>query len=168
MYGVTDGIYYCGLERTQELSDRMAVRNVPSTPLQPQFSIRPVSTKYALLPILDRRAPTTVPITRQPTYNIGQTFNPGSAQAPWAGFAANVNNESQLRNQFFALQRCEQSNYVPSTNSDMYQVAVSGRQETQPYPGLFAEPHLEPFNPNTCNIGKHLFDNCTRVQLKQV
>ena len=168
MFGVTDGVYYCDMERTQELSDRMAARNVPSTPLQPNFSIRPVSTKYALMPIFDRRPKATVPIIQQPTYGVDKTFNPGSAQAPWSGFASNVNQESRLRNQFFALQKCEQADYVPSTTSDMYQVTVGGRQEQQPFPDLFVEPDLAPFNPNTCNIGQQLFDNSTRVQLKQV
>ena len=168
LYGVIDGVYYCGNERTEELSRRMAERNIPSAPLQPQFGIRPVSTKYEMMPIFDRRAKATVPIKRQPTFNPEVTFNPGSANAPWSGFASNIHKESQLRNQFFALQKCEQSNYVPSSTSDMYNVHVSGRQEQQPFPNLFSEPELAPFNPNECNIGGNLFDNCTRQQLKNV
>ena len=55
-----NGVYYqCNLVR-YGLSDRIAQRNMPSRPLQPQFSMRPVSTKYALLPIIDRRAPATI------------------------------------------------------------------------------------------------------------
>ena len=96
-YGVVNGVYYCGMERTLELSQRMYERNVPSAPLQPAFSVRPVSSKYEMLPIYDRRAPATVPIHKEPTYNIGLTFNPGTAVAPWSGFATNVNVESSLR-----------------------------------------------------------------------
>lgn len=168
LYGVVNGVYFCGMERTEELSRRMAERNIPSSQLQPQFSIRPVSTKYEMMPIFDRRPKPKVPIKREPTYNVGTTFNPGSAQSPWSGFASNINKESQLRNQFFALQKCEQPNYVPSSTSDMYQVQVSGRQEQQPFPGLFTEPELSPFNPNVCNLGGNIFDNCTRQQLKNV
>ena len=100
--------------RDVELSNRIAARNMPSRPLQPQFSMRPVSTKYALLPIIDRRAPASVPIHKEPTYSVENVFNPGDAQAPWSGFATNVNDESSLRGMFFALQNCEQKEYVPS------------------------------------------------------
>ena len=70
--------YICGIDRDVEISNRIAERNVPSRPLQPQFSQRPVSTKYALMPIIDRRAPATVPIHTEPTYSVGNVFNPGS------------------------------------------------------------------------------------------
>ena len=166
MFGVIDGAYYtCQLERTEELSKRISDRNVPSSPLQPQFSMRPASTKYSIMPILDQRANASVPIMTHPTYSVEKTFNPGTAQAPWSGFASNINDESKLRNQFFALQRCEQPNYIPSTNSDMYQVTVAGRHEQQPFPGLFEQQLFAQFDPNTCGVGQNLFDNCTRQQL---
>lgn len=145
MHGLVDGVYLCNLDRTTELSDRMAARNIPSEALQPSFGIRPVSTKYAMMPILDRRAPATVPIKKEPVYDVGQVFNPGNATAPWSGFASNVDTESSLRSQFFALQKCEQSEYVPSTTSDMYMVKVqSASQVQQPFPGLFVREQLTP------------------------
>ena len=159
-------MYYCNLDRTLQLSQRMAGRNVPSAPLQPQFSIRPVSTKYALMPIFDRRAPTHVPIKTDLPYEISRVFNPGSAQGPWSGFATNVNTESVLRNQFFGLQRCEQGNYIPGSESDLSQVSVTGGQERQPYPGLFKSPPLPPSNPNPCNLDPEIFNNSTRAQVK--
>ena len=179
MEGVVNGVYYCQQSRTEELSKRMYMRNVPSSTLQPQFSIRPVSTKYDCMSILDRRASTQVPIMKQPIYNINKTFNPGNAQAPWGGFASNINEESKLRNQFFALQKCEQANYVPSTNSDMYKVTVGGRKEECVFPSLvesgstalgsiYVNPHLAPFNPNKLNMGKKLFNNHTRQQVLDI
>ena len=45
MYGVVNGVYQCNQERTVELDERIYDRLWPSTPLQPQYSIRPVSTK---------------------------------------------------------------------------------------------------------------------------
>ena len=177
--GVVDGVYYCQQSRTDVLSERMFMRNVPSSSLQANFSIRPVSTKYACMPVLDRRASTQVPIIQQPTYNLSKTFNPGNAPAPWSGFASNINEESKLRNQFFALQRCEQAYYVPPTTSDMYTVKVSGRKEKCVFPGLvesgsnalgsiYVDPHLAPFNPNICNTGKKLFNNHTRQQIMDI
>ena len=166
MQGVVNGVYYCQQGRTQELSNRMFERNIPSATLAPQYSIRPVSTKYALMPIVDQRKEATVPIQRSAPYNIKTTFNPGNAQAPWSGFATQINDESRLRNQFFALQECEQANYVPSSRSDMYQVAVTSRPVKQQYPLLFEKPEFAPQNMNIHNLGKNLFYNHTREQLK--
>jgi len=168
MYGVVEGLYYTNLERTEELSKRMYNRNIPSSTLQPQFSMRAVATKYDLMPVLDRHAPSSVPIKTEPTYNIGKVFNPGTAQAPWSGFAANVNNESQLRNQFFALQKSAQATYIPPSTSDMYQNEVYGGsiQQQQPFPYLFTAPDLDAFNPNTYGIASNTFSNHTRQQLK--
>ena len=166
--GLPHDLYICNIKRDEELSKRIAERNIPSSYLEPQFSQRPVSTKYALLPIVDRRKIPNVPIDITPTYNVNQIFNPGNTVSPWSGFASNINIDSKLRNQFFALQKCEQSNYVHSSNSDMYHVNVSGRQEVQPFPGLFKKETFDKFNPNTCDLGKSTFNNSTRVQLLQM
>jgi hypothetical protein len=119
------------------------------------------------MPVLDGRAKATVPIIYKQPYQIGSTFNPGSS-SPFVGYASNVNDESRLRNQFFGLQNCEQSVYVPKSNSDLYMVKVSGGHRSEPmlFPNLFEEPEMETFNPNTVNVGKNFFENNTRVQLK--
>ena len=44
--------------------------------LQPQFSLRPVSTKYAHFPIVDTQISNEIPIYKKP-YNVGLIFNPG-------------------------------------------------------------------------------------------
>ncbi len=166
MYGVVDGGYQCNLDRTLELSQRMAARNVPSAPLQPQFGIRPVSTKYAIMPIVDRRAPVTVPMEIEPTYSPELVFNPGSAHAPWSGFASAVNEESVLRNQFFGLQRCEQGEYIPGTTSSLYNPSVHATQAPQPFPLLFSSPELDGFDPDPCRLAKKLFNNSTRMEVR--
>jgi hypothetical protein len=165
MYGVIDGLYYNTHDTTDELNHRLAKRTIPSSQLQPQFSSRPVSTKYSLMPIVDRYAPSAVPIIKHPTYNVENVFNPGNTMSPWSGFSANVNNESLLRNQLFALQTSAQAVYIPSSNSDMYKVNVGGRNEVQPFPDLFKEEKFEPFNPNTLPIGSYVFNNSTREQV---
>ena len=169
MFGVVNGVYLCNLDRTSQLSNRIAERNVPSSPLQPSFSIRPVSTKYALMPILDRRAPATVPIKQEAPYSVESVFNPGTAPAPWSGFADHINVESSLRRQFFALQKCEQSEYVPSTASDMYTVNVqSSKPIEQPFPGLFRQDLAVQPNVRTSHTGpskdQSVFENHTRQQ----
>jgi hypothetical protein len=166
MYGVVNGVYHCNLNRVEELNSRIYDRNVPSQQLQAQFDVRPVSTKYAMLPIFDRRAIPTVPIERRPTYNLANTFNPGNAAAPWSGFAANINDESTLRNQFFAIQRADQAAYIPPTTSDLYKVDVTGQPIQQPFPDLFQKQTFLPFNPNTCGADGSFFNNSVRQQVK--
>jgi hypothetical protein len=166
MYGVTNTIYFCNNDRVDELNDRIYNRNIPSQKLQSQFDIRPVSTKYAMMPIFDRRAIPTVPIERMPTYSLANTFNPGNSQSPWSGYATNIDDSSKLRNQFFALQKCDQAYYIPSTKSDLYQVEVTGQAVQQPFPDLFTKQVFLPFNPNTCGGNESFFDNCVRQQVK--
>ena len=166
MYGVVNGVMICQEERTEELNNRLYNRNIPSQALQPEYSLRPVSTKYALLPIVDQRVKPTVPLKSYPVYNTKQVFNPGTAEAPWSGFAVNVNTESKLRNQFFALQKCEQSEYIPSSDSSLFvPYKPMSTNEKQLYPDLFDKPDFEPFNPNTLNIGGKILNNNTRVQM---
>lgn len=171
MYGVIHGYKVCNMERNLELDNRIYQRNIPSSPLQPSFSLRPVSTKLDIMGIYDRRAPADVPIIRRPTYSVSQVFNPGTSQAPWSGIATNINTESSLRNQFFALQNCEQSEYVPSTTSDMYQGSgplLSSNNLPNPFHHLQRQEQFADFNPNPCNLGKGMFMNHTRQQLKDI
>lgn len=160
-----------GSVRTEELNNRISQRNIPSGNLQAQFGIRPVSTKYSTMQMVDRREFPTVPIQQQPIYNTQHTFNPGTAQAPWGGFVTNINKESQLRNQFFGLQRntCK-SAYIPPSNSDMYVADVPKKPEQalQPFPYLFEKQQFEEFNPCPKNMGDNFFENCTRQQLKEI
>ena len=154
--------------RNEALNDRIYSRNIPSGNLEATFSPVPVSTKYSMMPIFDQYKQATVPIVTRGFYNVGRTFNPGNAEGPWSGFASNVDVETVLRNQTFGLQYCEQSVYVPSSNSDLYQVEVIGRQEIQTHPALFQQEQFQPFNPNTLNLGTDIFNNATRQQLKDL
>jgi hypothetical protein len=81
-------------------------------------------------------------------YNPEYVFNPGNAVAPWSGYATAVNVESTLRNQFFALQKCGQSEYVPSSKSDLYNVRIDSRQIEQTHPLLFKTEKFAPMNPD--------------------
>jgi hypothetical protein len=156
----------CASRRVDLNNQRIYDRNIPSQVLQPYISVRPVMTKYSIMPIVDPRAPVNVPMEQLPIYNQEQIFNPGTA-APWSGYSSNVNVESDLRNQIFALQKCSQSVYVPSSNSDLYQFGFKpSKQDLQPFPNLFAEEQFSQFNPNPENIGHGVFYNSTRQQLK--
>ena len=163
-------------ENTSQITDsinrRIYDRNIPSQILQPYLNVRPVMTKYSIMPIVDPRAPIKTPLEQMPLYNTSKVFNPGNATAPWSGYASNVNVESELRNQIYALQKCSQSVYVPNSNSDLYKFSFKadkqGGQQYQPFPELFTEEKFNSFNPNPENVGDGLFNNCTRQQIKDL
>ena len=161
-------VYHTNIDRYQELNERIAERNIPSNNLQSYFSIRPVSTKYSLMPVFDQYKNSEVKIPTMSNYNVGKTFNPGNAQGPWSGYANNVDVETVLRNQQFALQKGDRHVYVPSSNSDLYVTEVTGRKEIQSHPYLFKNETFSNFNPNTLNLGNDVFNNATRQQFKGI
>ena len=138
--------------------------------LQPYLDVRPVMTKYSYLPIVDPRKQTNVPLVQTPTYNVNEMFNPGNTQSAWSGFASNVNTESQLRNQVYALQKCSQSVYVPSSNSDLYAYGFKTKTQPSNHDLLFRSDSFDSFNPNPSPevCGSSIFYNNTRCQVKDM
>jgi len=159
-------------ELSNTLNRRIYDRNLPSAPLQPYLSVRPVMTKYSRMPIVDPRKPIQVPMEQLPTFSPHTVFNPGNTQSPWSGFASNINVESELRNQIFALQKCSQAVYVPGDHSDLYKLSYYPQNKNlhQPFPGLFQREKFDTFNPNPNPeiIGDELFNNNTRVQVRNL
>ena len=149
-----------------DINTRIYDRNIPSQTLQPYLDVRPVSTKYSRLPIVDPRKKINISLKQEPNYNIHNTFNPGDRMAPWSGFASNINLESELRNQIYALQSCSQAVYVPDSSSDLYNATIHSISKQNQL--LFKKEHFDNFNPNTENLGYLKFNNCTRQQLKNV
>jgi hypothetical protein len=82
-----------------------------------------------------------------------------------------IDKETILRNQVFALQHgADQAIYVPSSNSDLYKTTiVSTPGEPQPFPSLFSKSQFAVTeNPvEGTNIGKNVFFNHTRTQLRE-
>jgi hypothetical protein len=158
--------YYCNQERTQELNNRIYERNIPGGSLEPNYDPRPSSTKFQIFPTLDAANNNFDSV---PIYNSESTFNPGTSKGPWTGFSHNINLESSLRNQFFGLQNNDHAQYVPSSNSDLYDVKINNNKNIiQPHPQLFKEVDFEPFNPNCLGQGNNLFNNHTRQQLLDI
>ena len=161
--------------RQDIMNTRTYVRNIPSQPLQSYLDARPVLTKYSIMPIVDPRREIKTPLIQQATFDPHKIFNPGSktASAPWSGFATNINNESELRGQIFALQECSQATYVPGSKSSLYNVQWKNQNSSniqQPFPDLFKKENWGPTelnaDPNVMGIG--LFNNHTRQQLKDL
>ena len=102
-----------------------------------------------------------VPIAKYEKYNQHKQFNPGYG-APFNGYCNNIDRESILRNQFFALQAGDQAKYIPPSTSDLYMNSINFEtvpvdlEETM----LFRQPEFADFNPNpSVIIGNRIFDN---------
>jgi hypothetical protein len=163
------GILYGQFARVDELNDRISARLKCDTPLQPNLEFRAVPTKYATFPIIDRVAQRKEPLR---SYLEETGFAPTQSTGPVAGFVSNINVESSLRNQYFALQSAPQAAYIPSSTSDLYNASVptaTTRQEQQPYPLLFDSYKINMFAPvRNANpaVGSDVFLNHTRTQLR--
>jgi hypothetical protein len=158
----------CVKDIHRETNERIYNRNIPSTMLQPYLDVRPVMTKYSHFPIVDPRKKLDISLMQMPVYNLSTTFNPGNTTSPWSGFSSNINTESELRNQIFALQKCSQSVYVPQSTSDLYMNNLNPLIAASEHRLLFKEESFNDFNPNPDkqNIATSIFMNSTRTQLK--
>lgn len=162
----------CVSKLQEEENKKLYSRNIPSQPLQPYLNVRPVMTKYSYLPIVDPRRDLSVSLQQMSTYKTTSVFNPGNNGGPWSGFASNVNVESELRNQIYALQKCSQSVYVPKSNSDLFDYSFKAEHAriNQTHPLLFEATQFDNFDPNPDSkvLGSNLFMNNTRVQVKDL
>jgi len=140
-----------------KINNKINDRLFPSQSLMPLFDVRPVSTKYNMFPIIEERKPASV---KQFDYNQYSTsvFNPGY-RGPVDFYLNEIDTESRLRNQFMALQKSNQSEYVPDFNSSLYHFPLTSK--TEPYlktecSGRQAPVHLAP----------NQFNNSTRMNLR--
>ena len=158
-------IYYCNMDRVEELNHRLLDRNVPDNSMKPNFSIRPQSTKLSIFPIIDFKQKPTERLYYYKNNTPAETFNPGSNLGQYSAYAKNINNESILQNRIYANQRCEQANYVPGMNSDLYVSRLDKNEDTtQPFPGLFEKPAIPYRDENTINYLNKPIHNFTRYQ----
>lgn len=160
----------CNSQYQEQTNRRIYDRNIPSEMLQPYIDVRPVLTKYSYFPIVDPRKELKVPMEQMPTYNVHKVFNPGNTTSPWSGFASNINKESELRNQIYALQKCSQSVYAPTSNSDLYQYKFKTEKQPNPHELLFQKENFPQFNPNPEPeiLGASAFNNSTRTQIRDL
>lgn len=176
IFGLDEGILYRQNDPLDELNDRLFGRNLPAinTRLEPNFDIRSVPTRNCLVfPVLDLKSSSRTTIQKQ-DYNTEQNFAPMTKAGPIRGFVSNVQTESQLRNQYYALQHgADQGIYIPSSTSDLYRVPapVTLDPQNQPFNGLFERnSYITTENSfiNNSNIGKDIFNNNTKVQLRNM
>jgi hypothetical protein len=170
LYGVTQGISYGQYSRVDEINQRTVERQFADKPMKPCLDLRSLPTKYALFPLIDRRAPSKEPMHKYLDHSSKSNFCPNISKGPADGFMRNVETETALRNQYFALQHgADQSVYVPSSTSDLYGFEAVGRQEVQPFLTIATQYKFEGrVHPNLASgkIGQDRFNNNTRTQLR--
>jgi hypothetical protein len=164
------GVIYQQNARLDELNSRLGQRQFTDKPLQPNYDPRPVPTKYSHFPIIDRRkSEPATPLNEYLEYSSKTNFAPIYSKGPVDTYFQNINTESVLRNQYFALQNgADQSIYVPESASDLYQFSAIGRVEHQTHPDLFNQPALDQRPNENIHpvIGSDRFYNHTRQQLR--
>jgi len=164
-------VYYCNMNRYDELNNRMMHRNVPTNQLETLYISRPVDTYCTKMGIVDTRKKNFVEKARFQSHDPFTSFNPGNYKAPTTGYTNNVDLESKLMNRFAPLQKCARGKYIPSSNSDMYNTKYLTYNEKETFVGhnlLFKQDNFDMFNPNECNLGNNMFYNHTRQQQKNV
>jgi hypothetical protein len=160
-----DGIFYGQYESLGYINQRIYERILADAPVKPKIDFRSLSTRNVLYPTSDDRE--IYKPREYEEYDQSKAFAPVQ-RGPVEGFK--VDEETTLRNQYFALQHgAEQSVYVPSSKSELYKVQVpkSRDQVEQPFPNLFYVPKMTTdAAPMTDIMGRNLFLNCTREQIK--
>ena len=131
--------------RTDELNSRIASRLYPDLVIPQSISPQPTETRQTVFGKsvdprnLDKNVAAINGFSLAAS-SIHDNFICGDGGEPlW--FLANIDTESVLRNQTFALQKdCPQSTYMPASNSELYRPTVpinSGPILEQPHPFLF-------------------------------
>lgn len=159
-------VLFCNINRVEELNKRISDRNIPSHSLKPTFSVRPQSTKQSIFPIIHFKTKPTERLLYYKNNTPGETFNPGTGMGQYSGYSKEINTESILQNRIFANQRCEQSVYVPSSRSDLYNshLCINNVDNTQPHPGLFEKIPLPDRDENVIHYLTKPLHNSTRTQ----
>jgi len=160
--------YYCYEGSRYQVNGEMYNRNLSSEPVQMNFSPRPTQTRFVRMPLVHCKKESPVHIANLPDYEVSETYLP-AAEAPYSGYANNVDTETILRGAVFPLQRGARSKFIPSSDSNMYQYqVVNGRPVRQTHGSLFRKQTFSPVKRNECGTGYKVFNNHTKYQVKNL
>lgn len=161
LYGVHQEPIIGQQERTNELNERLRARDFAGMPgqlagTQPVFSSveRPLSTKYTHW---------SMPIKPN-------NYASSAAIQVISSMPNRINMESELRNQYEALQRASQAVYVPSSTSNLYfntptVEPMAPRQDFMKYEGSHGNWSQNRWT-NKPDMLK--FNNSTKTQMRQM
>jgi hypothetical protein len=163
-------------KRDMNMNNQIYSRNLPSAPLQPNLSVRPIPTKYVVLPIIDGYQEPAPDVQYIPTFNTSQVFYPGTQNGPWSGYAANIDFESCLRKRAHQIRNNPDNIYIPDSTSSVYSNSNTRSFSQQPQQqsqknsvsGTSKYSFVD-FTPVTKTseisiVGNQLFHNSTRTQ----
>ena len=157
-------------QKNNEMNNQIYSRNLSAAPMQPYFSLRATPTKYTKLMTTLPAPSDNETIKTLPVHCPHNTFYPANRAAPYTGFSNKVDRESELRNQLFALQKCPQSAYVPSSGSDLYSLdmfSLPEQADHQSHPLLFKQEQFNTFDPRKIESSGR-FNEHTRQEIKNV
>lgn len=158
------------MDRVDELNNRLNNRLAFSHALEPVFDPRPNGTRGGLSSHDDTDA--SVPLKDYKNYNPETMFAPITKMGPYKGYVTRIHLENELRHQFFALQRSENGNFIPSSQSDLYTTDIpskpNGYEDRQhEHSGLFVEDNFAKFDPSeNIEARESLFNNHTQQYVK--
>ena len=162
-------------EKQNNINNNIFSRNFSNIDLEPQLSFRPSSSKYQVMPILENVKENKIMKKDYETFNSSNVFFPGTSKPHFNGFAIGIDRESVLRNQFFALQKGDQHQYIPSTGSNLYNIdnfpnTLNDIDDNNLNKSiLFRQERFDEHNPNLFpHIGNDIFNNSTRYQLNSM
>jgi len=145
------------IDYDNELNKRMQNRDFPSQQLRPLYEVRPVSTKYTFFNTVEEQMPSKVPLMDYKPYT-SDVFNPGN-RGPVDFYMREIDTEMKLRNQFMALQKGNQTVYVPGSNSSLYEFPMAHKPEK--YATTDCASKIAPVN-----LAPNAFFNTTRMNLR--
>ena len=124
-----------------------------------------------MMPIISTKRESEEQFFGYSDYNPNTMYSNATKKLPFKCFADRINDESELRNQIFALQRSEKGTYVPQSHGDLYMVNIPHTQLSQEdskhlYEGLFEEQDFDKFDPGSRFDTKLAFNNNTKQAIK--
>ena len=164
-----------------EINERILERTMATGNTDVLISPRPTSTLFTL-PLQNVIPPANCePRIMKYISDPKSSFLPCTTNGTWSKYSSNINTESILRNQVYALQNAPQATYVPNSTSDLYNSTIQKSSNSTAqglYPNLptsiseynMEKPYananvLNHYSPSV-NLGNNLFNNATRQQLK--
>ena len=162
-------------DRTNQINNEIYSRNIPTMELQPNYEFKSTSTRFQIMPIINNNSSPS--LKEYNSYSPSANFYGGDRKGPWNTFSNNIDTESDLRNQNYALQNDSLGVYIPSSQSNLYEFNWNNKnksysaEETKFYNSdLFVPTKHATFNPNiySDDVGYALFNNSTRVQNKDI
>ena len=158
----------------KNMNDKIFSRRVPTHTLPNLLYPVPVSTLFQVMPGVSKNTCLENPGINK-IYNTRTMFTP-SDSIPFTGYQNRVDDESKLRNIIFPIQKCPQNKFIPNSTSDLYNNTISQTNYNIDNQVLKREKKnlkytidlFNKFNPNQCGMKDQMFNNSTRLHIKNL